>query len=266
MRNENIAGHDWTKARPGRKYQILHASGSWCSHLGLTTLDSSTSPALLSTAHDLFLVPAPLLGFPQRMSHDPSVSYILESPLQCRLYISSFMQRPSYGESDPTTQPSWRVFLELCKSPWLLLCLSCFQSHYYLDDSFKYACLKCSLIPLYYCYSGICLPLRLTQGTCFHRLPFWISKLLWWCSQLWFSLLHEFHKLGFWMDVWGLAFRELFLFPGCRTQDLSFTVLVWQLQKLYLPAPSLFHYTGHSPFLNKPQFSYIFGFSTYWLE
>lgn len=98
-------------------------------------------------------------------------------------------------------------------------------------------------------------------GTCFHRLPFWISKLLWLCSQLWFSLLHEFHKLGFWMDVWGLAFRELYLFPRCRTQDLSFTVLVWQLQKLYLPAPSLFHYTGHLPFLNKPQFSYIFGFS-----
>lgn len=88
------------------------------------------------------------------------------------------------------------------------------------------ACLKCSLIPLYYCYSGICLPLRLTQGTCFHRLPFWISKLLWWCFQLRFSLLHEFYKLGFWMDVWGLAFRELFLFPRCRTQDLSFTMLV----------------------------------------
>lgn len=129
------------------------------------------------------------------------------------------------------------------------------------------ACLKCSLIPLYYCYSGICLPLRLTQGTCFHGLPFWMSKLLWWCFLVRFSLLHEFHKLGFWMDLWGLlAFRELFLFPRCRTQDLSFTMLVWQLQKLYLPAPSLFHYTGHSPFLNKPQFSYIFGFSTYWLE
>lgn len=56
------------------------------------------------------------------------------------------------------------------------------------------------------------------KGTCFHRLPFWISKLLWWSSQFRFPLLNEFHKLGFWMEVWGLALRELFLFPRCRTQ------------------------------------------------
>lgn len=178
------------------------------------------------------------LGFPQRMSHDPSIFYILESPLQSRFYISSFMQRPSY-----LTPPHSLVGGSFWNCASLL-------DYFYVFHASKaittwmilssIACLKCSLIPLYYCYSGICLPLRLTQGTCFHRLPFWISKLLWWCFQLRFSLLREFHKLGFWMDVWGLAFRELFLFPRCRTQELSFTMQCDSCRSFICPHPHCF--------------------------
>lgn len=126
------------------QHQILHFWGSWWNRLGLT-LGSSTAPAQLSVLMwPLSWASSTLcLSFPQQMSHDSGISYTLESPLQFRLYVPSFMRWPSHRESD--TLPSLSVFLcslyfyvfHACKTSILWMMLS------------STSCLICSLIPLY---------------------------------------------------------------------------------------------------------------------
>lgn len=137
---------------------------------------------------------------------------ILASPIVCNPHCNLGSLSPASCNgllmgNLTTTQPSQRVFLELCKPPWspnFYIFHACKTSTTWMILS-SIACLNCSLIPLYHCCSGLHVPLRLMGEGGQHmsiRQPFWISKLLW-CSQFRFSLLNEFHKLGFgmeWMD------------------------------------------------------------------
>lgn len=89
------------------------------------------------------------------------------------------MQQPSYGESDPSTQPSWRGFLELCKPPWLLFVSFMLAKPVLLGWFFQVLLvwnvawfLYTTVIVVSVCLWGW------PRWTCFHRLPFWISKLV----------------------------------------------------------------------------------------